>query len=83
MRTGDYLYVEHASRERELYDLRRDPREVTNLVDRPRCGSASSGCSPHELDVLRNCRGPACSRPLPPALRTAAPEAPAADGTPD
>ena len=74
MRTGDYLYVEHASRERELYDLRSDPREVTNLVDRPGTRSVVRLLA-HELDLLRNCKGAACRRPLPPRLR-AAPAAP-------
>ncbi|MFL6135588.1 MAG: sulfatase [Nocardioidaceae bacterium] len=82
VRTGDYLYVEHASRERELYDLRSDPRELTNLVDRPGKRHVVSLLA-HELDLLRNCVGPACSRPLPRALRTAAPAAPLAEGQPD
>jgi arylsulfatase A-like enzyme len=82
VRTGDYLYVEHASRERELYDLRTDPREVDNLVDRPRMQRVVRLMA-HELDVLRNCKGSACAQPLPPALRTRHPEVPAADGTPD
>ena len=69
VRTGDYLYVEHASRERELYDLRRDPREVTNLVDRPGSRRVVRAMA-HELDVLRNCVGVDCRRPLPPLLRT-------------
>jgi len=82
VRTGDYLYVEHASRERELYDLRSDPREVTNLVDRPGMRSVVRLLA-HELDLLRNCKGAACRRPLPPRLRTAAPAAPLPDGRPD
>lgn len=82
VRTGDYLYVEHASRERELYDLRADPREVHNLVDEPRMRHVVRMLA-HELDVLRNCKGAACARPLPRALRTTAPEVPARDGKPD
>ena len=82
VRTGDYLYVEHASRERELYDLRSDPRELTNLVDRPRERHVARLMG-HELDVLRNCVGSACSRPLPPELRTDAPAPPLPDGQPD
>ena len=31
LRTPRYLYAEHATRERELYDLRSDPEELTNL----------------------------------------------------
>ena len=69
VRTGDYLYVEHASHERELYDLRTDPREVRNLVDRPAERSVVRLMA-RELDLLRNCRGAQCRRPLPAALRT-------------
>ncbi|NUR07833.1 MAG: sulfatase [Nocardioidaceae bacterium] len=82
VRTGDYLYVEHASRERELYDLHADPREVRNLVDEPRMRHVVRLLA-HQLDLLRNCKGPVCSRPLPPSLRTRHPEVPARDGTPD
>ncbi len=32
IRTARYLYVEYATGERELYDLRRDPAEMTNLA---------------------------------------------------
>jgi arylsulfatase A-like enzyme len=82
VRTGDYLYVEHASRERELYDLRSDPREVTNLVDRPELAGVVRRLA-HELDVLRNCRGASCRQPLPASLRTTAPAAPLPPGRPD
>ena len=82
VRTGDFLYVEHASRERELYDLRSDPREVTNLVDRPGMRRVVRLLA-HELDVLRNCRGTGCRQPLPASLRTRAPAGPLAPGQPD
>ena len=82
VRTGDYLYVEHASRERELYDLRGDPRQVTNLVRRPDQRSVVRSLA-HELDLLRDCAGRACSRPLPPTLRTDSPAPTPADGQPD
>ena len=82
VRTGDYLYVEHASRERELYDLRSDPREVTNLVDRPAMRSVVRRLA-HELDVLRNCRGTGCQRPLPRSLRTGSPAVKLPAGQPD
>jgi arylsulfatase A-like enzyme len=82
VRTGNYLYVEHASRERELYDLRSDPREVTNLVNRPGEQRVVRLLAA-ELDRLRNCVGAVCSRPLPAALRTTTPARPLADAQPD
>ena len=69
VRTGRYLYVEHASRDRELYDMRRDPRQLTNLVDRPRYADVVRALA-RQLDELRDCRGPECSRPLPRRFRT-------------
>ena len=82
VRTGRYLYVEHASHERELYDLRTDPRELTNLVDRPRMRRVVRALA-HELDALRNCAGSGCARPLPPLLRTRNPAPPLPDGSYD
>jgi arylsulfatase A-like enzyme len=82
VRTGDFLYVEHASHERELYDLRSDPREVHNLVARPAVQGVVRALA-HELDVLRDCRGAGCRRPLPASLRTAHPAVPLAAGRPD
>ncbi|HLN77698.1 MAG TPA: hypothetical protein VK204_11690, partial [Nocardioidaceae bacterium] len=34
MRTRNYTYVEYVDGARELYDLRRDPHELDNLVSR-------------------------------------------------
>jgi N-acetylglucosamine-6-sulfatase len=69
VRTARYLYVEHASRERELYDLRRDPDQLTNVVDQPG-RSALVGRLASYLDLLRVCRGPAeCAPPLAEDLR--------------
>ena len=36
IRTEDYSYIEYMTGERELYDLRADPFELTNVVDDPR-----------------------------------------------
>jgi arylsulfatase A-like enzyme len=82
VRTGRYLYVEHASRERELYDLRTDPRQVTNLVDRPRMRRVVKALA-HELDTLRDCVGAQCAAPLPALLRTSHPAPPLPDGSYD
>jgi arylsulfatase A-like enzyme len=64
VRTGRYLYVEHASRDKELYDMRRDPYQVDSLVGRPRYRSLQRGLAA-ELDRLRTCSGASCSAPLP------------------
>jgi arylsulfatase A-like enzyme len=69
VRTGRYLYVEHASRDRELYDMRRDPRQLTNVVDRPRYADVVRALA-RQLERLRDCRGAACSLPLPRRFRT-------------
>ena len=72
VRTARYLYVEHASRERELYDLLRDPHETHNLVDDPSMRRVVRALA-RELDRLRDCLGPSCTRPLPPFLQSADP----------
>ncbi len=82
VRTGRYLYVEHASRERELYDLRTDPRELDNLVARPGMRPVVRALA-HELDLLRNCVGVECSVPMAPTLRTRHPAPPLPDGSYD
>jgi hypothetical protein len=64
VRTGRYLYVEHASRDKELYDLRLDPRQLVNRIDLPRYRTVRRALA-GELDRLRECDGAACSDPLP------------------
>ena len=76
VRTGRYLYVEHASRDKELYDMRRDPRQLDNLVDLPRYRALRRTLAA-ELDRLRTCAGAECSRPLPRRLWTDDPVPPA------
>ncbi len=75
VRTGRYLYVEHASRDKELYDMRRDPRQLDNLVDVPRYRALRRTLAA-ELDRLRTCAGAECSQPLPRRLWTDDPVAP-------
>ena len=74
VRTGDYLYVEHASRERELYDLRSDPREVDqpggpagDAAGRPRCWRTSSTCCATAWARTADARCPRCCGPRAPA----------------
>ncbi len=75
VRTGRYLYVEHASLDKELYDLRRDPRQLVNVVDRPRYDDLVATLAA-ELERLRECVGAECSAPLPLELQTDDPEPP-------
>ena len=58
IRTKDYLYVEYATGERELYDLRTDPYELQNLsatVDPSLLRQLSS-----LLSELKNCAAESC-----------------------
>jgi arylsulfatase A-like enzyme len=68
VRTKNYLYVEHASHEKELYDLRTDPGELTNLVHRKKEQGVVAALAA-ELDRLRNCKAAQCRVPLPHILR--------------
>ena len=68
VRSPRYLYVEHATDERELYDLRTDPDELTSLVDRPEMQGVVRQLAA-VLDRLRMCRGDSCQVPLPAELR--------------
>ncbi|MBA2464592.1 MAG: sulfatase [Nocardioidaceae bacterium] len=73
VRTGRYLYVEHASREQELYDLRDDPRQWHNVVAEPRMRSVVRRLA-QVLDRMRVCAGASCADPLTRGLRADYPE---------
>lgn len=75
VRTARWTYLEHATGERELYDLRRDPFQWVNLVDRPRYAGWVRLLAA-ELDRLRDCAGQQCAAPVAPALRGVAPAPP-------
>ena len=75
VRTGRWTYLESATGERELYDLRRDPFQWVNLAGRPRYAGVVRLLAA-EVDRLRDCRGRACAAPLDPRLRTTSPEPP-------
>jgi N-acetylglucosamine-6-sulfatase len=61
LRTRRYKYVEHLWGARELYDLRRDPYELTNLARLPRMAGVKAQLS-RRLSRLRSCAGASCLR---------------------
>jgi N-acetylglucosamine-6-sulfatase len=65
IRTGTHKYVEHASGERELYDLRSDPDELVNVVNDPAQAGTLAQLQAR-LEVLKTCAGESCIDPLPP-----------------
>jgi arylsulfatase A-like enzyme len=58
VRTRRYLYVEYATGERELYDLRKDPYELHNLHESANPVLISKLAA--RLDALRDCAGEGC-----------------------
>lgn len=69
LRTDRWLYVEHTSGEREMYDMATDPRQLRNVV-RLAEHAKQRKLLAAELQRLRNCAGADCSSLLPPALRS-------------
>ena len=65
IRTGTHKYVEHASGERELYDLRSDPDELVNVVNDPALAGTLAQLEAR-LEVLKTCAGESCVDPQPP-----------------
>jgi arylsulfatase A-like enzyme len=61
IRTRRYLYVEHESGERELYDLNRDPHELENAIDLSAYREVASALAAR-LGGLGECVGEACRR---------------------
>ena len=62
IRTGTHKYVEHASGERELYDLRSDPDELVNVVNDPALAGTLAQLEAR-LEVLKTCAGESCIDP--------------------
>ena len=59
VRTAHLAYVQYGTGERELYDLRTDPDEITNLAGtRP----ATERALAHRIAQLRRCGGQGCRR---------------------
>jgi hypothetical protein len=58
LRTPRYTYVEHATGEKELYDLREDPRQMRSVhesADRALLEDLEG-----RLESLRDCAGDGC-----------------------
>ncbi|QIK66650.1 sulfatase [Nocardioides sp. HDW12B] len=67
VRTAHFLYVDLATGEEELYDLRTDPEQYVNLAGRPEY-AATQALLREVLSRLRACDGAECRQPLPPEL---------------
>jgi N-acetylglucosamine-6-sulfatase len=65
LRTYRYVYVQHANGERELYDLERDPHQLTSLHADPAYAGVQAELS-LRLGLLSVCAGRSC-RARPPA----------------
>ena len=61
VRTSRYKYVEYATGERELYDLRYDPYEQRSLHASPGYADVREGLAA-KLARLRGCSGASCQR---------------------
>jgi N-acetylglucosamine-6-sulfatase len=67
LRTPRYLYAEYSNGDRELYDLVRDPNQLTSLHADPGHQTLRTALAAR-LAQLRSCAGPACRAA--PQLRT-------------
>lgn len=69
LRTARWKYTRYADGFGELYDLREDPNELTNLYADPAHRAVRDELTQVWLR-LRGCRAAQCQVPLPPSLRT-------------
>jgi N-acetylglucosamine-6-sulfatase len=58
IRTRDAVYVEYADGEREYYDIRHDPNQLTNIFDR--LSAAERHRLSRTLHALETCKGKTC-----------------------
>ena len=61
IRTGRYMYAQHRTGERELYDLKNDPFERISRHRAPAYASVKAGLA-RRLHELRSCAGSDCRR---------------------
>ena len=59
IRTQNRLYVEYATGERELYDMKTDPYQLVNVIDDPAYASEIDALA-DRLTELKPCAGDAC-----------------------
>jgi arylsulfatase A-like enzyme len=59
IRTERYIYAEHISFEKELYDLRKDPFELSSRHNDPAYASVEAKLA-NRLHQLQSCAGPSC-----------------------
>ena len=59
VRTNRYKYVVWSYGAKELYDLRKDPYEIHNVIADPGYASVRARLA-HKLKLLRDCRGNGC-----------------------
>ena len=60
LRTERYTYVEYSTGERELYDLRKDPYQLRNLIGTPRLDRDLERRLVEQLRQMRHCAGNEC-----------------------
>ena len=59
IRTKRYMYAEHSTGEKELYDLQKDPFELQSRQNNPAYASVQAELAAH-LHQLQNCAGSSC-----------------------
>ena len=59
IRTERYMYAEHSTGEKELYDLQNDPFELQSRHNAPAYASVKAQLAAR-LHQLQNCAGPSC-----------------------